>query len=157
MSVLRLSQLIMTLNGHRIDCGTVLNWGQTEMEGFLVQKWIVSGIVTVACLFGIYLLVYDMPNKENAAVPSESVSIPDTPVDADAAMQIYRSNCLSCHGDQLSGGFGPNLTNVGATMDKETIYKQISQGGGGMPKFESKLTEDELITLTNWLAGKKGD
>lgn len=120
-----------------------------------MYKWITSGIVALACLFAVYLITYNMPDKKESAEPSSSMAIPATPVDADAAMQVYKSNCLSCHGDQLSGGFAPNLTNVGSTMSKEKIYKQIKQGGGGMPKFEDRLTEDELVNITNWLAGMK--
>lgn len=114
-----------------------------------------SGLIAVACLFAVLLLAYELPEKEHAAEPSAPFTVPDTPNDAAAAEQLYKSSCLACHGDQLQGGMGPALTQVGADMSKEKIYKQILNGGGGMPKFEGRLSEDELITLTNWLAEKK--
>jgi len=122
-----------------------------------VYKWIMSGIVAVACLFAVGLLIYALPEKEpsESAEPSSSFAVPDAPVQAEAAEQIYKSSCLSCHGDQLEGRLGPKLSQVGATLTKEQIYKQIAKGGGGMPKFEGKLSEDELVTITNWLAEKK--
>jgi len=120
-----------------------------------MYKKLMAGLVALACLFGTYLLVFSLPAKENTKEPAASVAVPEVAVDADAAMEIYQASCLSCHGDQLQGGYGPGLTNVGASMSKEQIYKQIAKGGGGMPKFEKKLTEDQLIQLTNWLAGMK--
>jgi len=120
-----------------------------------VSKWIMSALITVACLFGIVLLVYGLPDKEKKAESSATFTVPDKPIDAPAAEQIYKSNCLSCHGDQLQGGMGPALNQVGTSMSKEKIYKQIMNGGGGMPKFGGRLSDDEVITLTNWLADKK--
>ncbi|THF73773.1 c-type cytochrome [Cohnella fermenti] len=120
-----------------------------------MYKWIMSTLIVAACLFGIGLLANGLPEKEESAEPSASFTVPDTVVDIAADQQIYKSSCLSCHGDQLQGGVGPKLTTVGSEMTKEQIYKQIKNGGGGMPKFESRLTEDELINLTNWLAGNK--
>ncbi|MBB6637048.1 c-type cytochrome [Cohnella thailandensis] len=118
-------------------------------------KWVFSSLVVVACLFGIVLLVTELPEKEQTAEPSPSFTVPDAPVDMAAAEQIYKSNCLSCHGDQLQGRVGPELARVGSEMAKEQIYKQIAQGGGGMPKYENKLSEEQLIILTNWLASKQ--
>mgnify|MGYP001165982597 CR=1 FL=1 len=119
-----------------------------------MQKWLMSGLVAAACLFGIGLLVFALPDKEKSAEPAESFAVPDVAVDAAAAEQIYKSNCLSCHGDQLQGRVGPELDAIGTAMTQEEIYKKIANGGGGMPKFKDKLTEEELTQITLWLAAK---
>lgn len=117
-----------------------------------MNKWLMAALVVAACLFGVYLLT-TMPPKEQDAAPSDTFAVPDVPLDADAAMQLYKANCLSCHGAELQGKFGPALAKVGSTLSKEQIYKRIEQGGGGMPKFAGKLTDDQLANLANWLAG----
>lgn len=120
-----------------------------------MYKWIMSGLIVVVCLFGVGLLLNNLPAKERPAASSASSAIPDRPVDAAAAEPIYKSNCLSCHGDQLQGGIGPELTKVGSTMSKESIYKQIANGGGGMPKFKGRLSDDEIAAIATWLAAKQ--
>lgn len=75
----------------------------------------------------------------------------------ESVMEVYKSNCLSCHGTDLQGKMGPttDLTKVGARRTIEQITEQISEGGGGMPSYSSRLTEDEIKGLAGWLAEKK--
>ncbi|MBW5446386.1 c-type cytochrome [Cohnella sp. CFH 77786] len=121
-----------------------------------MYKRIMGGLIVAAALLGIGIL-FELPPKEKqteAPKPVE-VTIPDTPADAEAAKVVYRENCLSCHGTDLQGKIGPALDRVGAEMTKEQIYRQIVVGGGGMPTFEKRLTKEQLINLTNWLAAMK--
>jgi mono/diheme cytochrome c family protein len=70
-------------------------------------------------------------------------------------MPIYKDNCMACHGDQLQGGFGPNLTKVGSKRTKQAIVDQINKGSGKMPGFGSVLKPDQVEALAAWLAEKK--
>ncbi|WP_171056306.1 c-type cytochrome [Paenibacillus sinopodophylli] len=117
-----------------------------------MQKWIMSAFVGFAGLLTVFLLLFNLPAKEEVAEENNAVTIPDMPVDTAAAETIYKSSCLPCHGDQFQGAMGPALDKVGATMSKEKIYKQIVQGGGGMPGYKDRLSEKEIVNLTNWLA-----
>jgi len=122
-----------------------------------MHKWTLFALFCIAGAICIGLL-FDLPSKEKTTAenePAPAVSIPDTPVDAQAAEEVYKSNCVSCHGDRLQGGMGPNLTAIGASMKKEKIYTQIVKGGNGMPGFQSRLSDDQIANLTKWLAEKK--
>lgn len=77
-----------------------------------------------------------------------------TPAKADAH-QVYQNFCLSCHGNQLQGGEGPNIQKVGERLTEAEIVKRIQKGGGGMPPFQVALKEEELKALSAWLAGLK--
>lgn len=74
---------------------------------------------------------------------------------SELAKQTYeQSNCMSCHGEDLSGGSGPALTNVGSDHSEDEIRTQIEEGGDGMP---GGLVTDEkkLDALVTWLASQK--
>jgi len=67
--------------------------------------------------------------------------------------ELYKQNCLSCHGDQLQGRVGPGLQNVGERLTKEEIARLITNGKGGMPSFASRLQEENIESLADWLSG----
>src|SRR5699024_4826816 len=70
------------------------------------------------------------------------------------AEEIFESNCASCHGGDLSGGAGPDLTAVGADHSSDEIKDIIENGVGSMPAQE-QVSEDDATTLSDWLAEKK--
>lgn len=63
---------------------------------------------------------------------------------------IFESNCASCHGDDLEGGMGPDLTEVGGELSEDEIHDTIMNGKGDMPA--GLVEEDEADALTEWLA-----
>ena len=66
--------------------------------------------------------------------------------------KMYQNYCISCHGNQLQGGQGPNIQKVGERLDEAEIIKSIQKGGGGMPPFQVTLKEEELKALAHgWL------
>ncbi|SFE05906.1 cytochrome c551 [Paenibacillus catalpae] len=70
---------------------------------------------------------------------------------------VYKANCVSCHGSDLQGRMGAqtNLQQVGARMTEQEMAEQIKHGGGSMPPFEERLTDEQIAGLAAWLAGKK--
>ncbi|WP_282943562.1 c-type cytochrome [Paenibacillus sp. RC67] len=95
------------------------------------------------------------PSPQAATVPKA-----DSPPEPAAAItvkveEVFKGNCMACHGDQLQGKIGPNLQKVGSHLTKEQILKQIRDGGSDMPSFASSLSKEEIDALAEWLAGKK--
>lgn len=119
-----------------------------------MHKWLMAGLVFLACVVGAGLILFGLPPREEDGKKPEgpAFEVPDRPVDEAAAQAVYKANCLACHGDRLQGGMGPALDRIGTAMSKEMIYERILTGGNGMPPFEGRLTEEELVNLTNWLA-----
>lgn|SRR5690625_2179845 len=68
--------------------------------------------------------------------------------------QIYKSNCGSCHGQDLSGGIGPELSAIGSEYSAEEIADIIENGTGTM-KPQKQVDEDDRELLSEWLASKK--
>ncbi len=94
-----------------------------------------------------------VPTAVAAAAPTEAASTGTTPAAgigplsgaAETGRQQFTAlGCIACHGADLSGGIGPQLS--GRTPDdltEERIRSQAMQGGEGMPAFPN-LTEQEL-------------
>ncbi|WP_342553647.1 cytochrome c [Paenibacillus sp. FSL R7-0652] len=118
-----------------------------------MHKWIMSGVFFAACALAI-VLMFTLPGKEEAAQEAKP-SMPEVAMDAGQAETLVKANCISCHGDQLQGGVGPALANIGSKDDVEKIYSTIVKGKGGMPSFKGRLQDEEIAHIAMWLAEKK--
>jgi cytochrome c551 len=70
------------------------------------------------------------------------------------AQKIFSQKCSACHGDNLEGKVGPNLTKVGSRYSKAQILDILKNGkSGGMPAgLVSGADADKVAT---WLSTKK--
>ena len=107
-------------------------------------------------IFGAFVGLERPLQAELPAVPPE----PDRRPAAEHVEQIYRDNCLRCHG-AAGTGRGPahrdylplprNLTNTPyfRSLENERIVRSIAHGvpGTGMPAFGEKLSHDEIWGL----------
>ncbi len=65
---------------------------------------------------------------------------------ADDGRRAYnRLNCVSCHGQDGSGGMGPNIKGAGGDV-AEAVY-----GEGAMPSFAGFLCPNDIIDLEAYL------
>jgi len=70
------------------------------------------------------------------------------------AQKIFNQKCSSCHGDNLQGQVGPNLTKVGSRYSKDQILDILKNGkSGGMPA--GLVSGDDADKVATWLAAKK--
>lgn len=112
-----------------------------------------SGVFFAACALAI-VLMFTLPGKEEVAEEAKP-TMPEVTLDAGQAEALVKANCISCHGDQLQGGVGPALANIGSQDDLEKIYSTIVKGKGGMPSFKGKLQDEEIANIAMWLSEKK--
>ena len=89
---------------------------------------------------------------DNKASDSGSTS-GETTADAGNEAKLYEQKCANCHGGDLSGGVGPDISTVGSKMSKEEIETIIVDGLNTMPK--GLLTGDDASQVAAWLAEKK--
>ncbi|SFS33287.1 c-type cytochrome [Marininema halotolerans] len=68
--------------------------------------------------------------------------------------QVFSNNCSSCHGEQLQGGMGPDISKVGERYSAKEIAAIIEHGQGQMPP-QNQLEAKDREKLAQWLAQKK--
>lgn len=72
---------------------------------------------------------------------------------ATAAEEYYSNSCASCHGNDLTGVAGPDISSIGSNLSAEEIEKVIIDGQGAMPP--GMLPEDEARVVAEWLSEMK--
>ncbi|KIL42477.1 cytochrome c-551 [Gordoniibacillus kamchatkensis] len=115
----------------------------------------VAGLAIAVCLSGC--------GTNPAPAPAAPAPAPAAPAPAPAAggtttvdaQAIYKQNCMSCHGADLSGGVGPNLQKVGSRLSADQITAQIANGKGAMPPFKGTLKDPDIAALAGWLEAHK--
>jgi len=120
-----------------------------------MYKWIFFVLLLVAFVGGMTMVFVQSGKHAAEIAPSPSAAVSDMPLDADAALVVFKANCVACHGVNLEGGVGPNLTKIGGTMTQVQIETQINNGGGVMPGFKTTIKPADVANLAKWLETKK--
>src|SRR5699024_5542300 len=93
-------------------------------------------------------------NNDNGAVENNDEGNNGAGATTDDAEAILKKNCANCHGDDLTGGMGPDLTKVGSEHSAEEINDIITNGtDGGMPA--GVIEGDEKEAVVKWLSEMK--
>jgi mono/diheme cytochrome c family protein len=69
--------------------------------------------------------------------------------------QLFYDNCAVCHGEEGRGGIGPMLAGDKLLADTNYVINQILNGGGGMPAFADRLSDEQIAAVatherTSW-------
>ncbi|MGY4690335.1 cytochrome c550 [Salibacterium sp. K-3] len=59
--------------------------------------------------------------------------------------EVVNENCISCHGENLEGGSGPALTDVGNKLSAEEIADIAQNGKGDMPSGIATAEEAQAV------------
>lgn len=102
-----------------------------------------------------------------AALKYKDVELPESAIimitDAkrlDKAATLFADNCATCHGKQLQGDSGPNLTDPywlhGGAITK--VYKTISEGvpGKTMIGWKKKMSSTQRLELASYVLSMQG-
>ena len=110
----------------------------------------------LALLFGTSLVLAACGGGDDEAKDTGTATDDNATTDtasAGDAEKMYNQKCSSCHGGDLKGGVGPDLSAIGATLSKEDIEKIISEGKGAMPP--GLIEGAEASVVAEWLAANK--
>lgn len=92
----------------------------------------------------------DIQQAEEGEPTEEQAQEGETTDDPEA---LYSNNCATCHGDDLSGSMGPDLTQIGNKLSAEEIKEIILNGQGEMPAVNVEDAQAEA--LAEWLSEKQ--
>lgn len=99
--------------------------GIEEYDNPLPTWWL--GLFVVTVIFGVFYAVdyhfvshRSIAGDYNAEVadavsrwpPAQAMVLPETPEVLAAGKEIFQTNCSACHGAEMQGGIGPNLTDT---------------------------------------------
>lgn len=74
------------------------------------------------------------------------------PIGLQGAAVFQFKTCRNCHALEGKGGHrGPDLTYVATRLTRESLVRQVIQGGGNMPAYGSQLKPDEVEALVEFL------
>ena len=90
----------------------------------------------------------DEEAEEDATEEEEEADDSASTSDFDAE-EFARTNCTACHGQDFTGGMGPDLT----SMDEGTITDAVREGPGSMPSYsEDQISDDDLDVLAGFFS-----
>jgi quinoprotein glucose dehydrogenase len=72
--------------------------------------------------------------------------------DVERVENLYSSTCIACHGQNMEGGAGPSLLNIGHHMAYDDFKEVVVNGKGQMPGLVH-VDEESLKALFKFLGG----
>ena len=109
-------------------------------------------IIAIVGIFAV-VIISSIGVSQRADIQNEDENGGETEEVAQNPEEIFANSCASCHGGDLTGGAGPDLTAVGATLSEEDINDVIINGQGTMPA--GLIQGEEANEVAAWLAEMK--
>jgi mono/diheme cytochrome c family protein len=95
------------------------------------------------------------PETVEGTVPTETAAGGEG--DAEAGSSVFASaGCGGCHVFEDAGStgtIGPNLDQ--SSVDVEAAKTQITNGGGGMPAFGDRLSDEEIANVAAYITERR--
>lgn len=118
------------------------------------RRWILAAALMAALVVGASGCGGDDDEDTSATTAPAATT---TEGEADGAAVFASAGCGGCHtlaAAGASGTTGPNLDEL--QPDKETVVEQVTNGGGGMPAFGDRLSEEEIEAVATYVAETAG-
>ncbi|HEU6446038.1 MAG TPA: c-type cytochrome [Gaiellaceae bacterium] len=117
------------------------------------RRWILALAVGAALLAGASGCGGDDEDTSATTAPTATT----TGGGADGAAIFESAGCGGCHTLEAagsSGTSGPNLDEL--QPDKDRVVEQVTNGGGAMPAFGDRLSEEEIEAVATYVAESAG-
>lgn len=121
--------------------------------GMRARRWILALAVGAALLAGASGCGGDDEDTSATTAPTATT----TGGGADGAAIFESAGCGGCHTLEAagsSGTSGPNLDEL--QPDKDRVVEQVTNGGGAMPAFGDRLSEEEIEAVATYVAESAG-
>lgn len=115
---------------------------------FLMKKWLFATLLGSALVLG---ACGGGGSSDDGA--GDEGATDEGATETAAGEEVYKKSCASCHGQDLSGGAGPSLEDVGSKYSADEIADIIDNGIGSMPA--QNVEAGDRDELAEWLAAKK--
>jgi alcohol dehydrogenase (cytochrome c) len=92
------------------------------------------------------------PEPVAGAVPVANVELPPGPANLAQGAATFRQFCVSCHGDQGTGGQGGGASLATVARDPQAIANTVAAGRNTMPTFRLMLTPEQLRDVAGYIA-----
>lgn len=147
--------------------------GIEEYDNPLPTWWL--GLFVVTVIFGVFYAVdYHFVSHRSIAgdyntevadaltrwPPAQGMILPESPEVLAAGKEIFQTNCAACHGADMHGGIGPNLTDAtwihgGAIGDiTTTITNGVAEKG--MPTWGPVLGAERVAKVAAFVHASGG-
>ncbi|KOO44109.1 menaquinol-cytochrome c reductase cytochrome b/c subunit [Priestia koreensis] len=117
------------------------------------RRPIPTGFMLLAIAGIIFLTWESVATHDWKAAEAQGKIVKEVPIDKEAEgyKLMEKNTCLTCHGENLQGGAAaPALTEI--NLKPEEIAKIAKNGKGNMPAGVFKGTDEELKTLSEFVA-----
>lgn len=88
--------------------------------------------------------------SDTTATSAESTDTSGTSGGDDDGAKVFAATCAGCHGADGTGASGPDLT-VRASLTKDRIVDQVTNGGTSMPPYGSQLSSEEISKVADYV------
>lgn len=105
-----------------------------------MEKWILLIVLATAFVFGMSDANSNFANEDRGQFDLNVAN----------GKEAYVNNCAACHGGDLTGASGPELTKVGAYYSAEEIEHIIENGMGEM-LAQPQISDVERAAIAEWL------
>lgn len=123
------------------------------MRNPIIPYAIIAGLGIFAVILVSVLGVNQRDAIEQAeeGVPAEEQTEEGETTDDPEA--LFSNNCAACHGEDLSGNSGPDLTQIGNQLSADEIKQIILEGQGNMPPID--VADPQAEEIAQWLSEKQ--
>ncbi|XJZ26257.1 cytochrome c550 [Bacillota bacterium Lsc_1132] len=113
-----------------------------------IIPFVIIMVFGIALMFG--LSFKGNSDAKNAAKEKGGGNAKTETVSATNPEDIYKSTCITCHGDQYQGVVGPSLKGIGSKLSKDQIKTIITKGKGNMPP--NLVPTDKADAMAEWVS-----